>query len=369
MVNKDFDYLKRLLPFFVLAAAMTLALIIPRVAAQATITVNSNTTYQTWRGFSIGETAQPLVYSGTAGAGCTNPITITAAQRDQIYQYRVQDLGEVGERLNIYHNNQATGTGWLESTANDDTNPFHIVQSTFDSNFNIPPRISAFNGCNYYLTDELSDVRTWRDGVIADGEIPWVEMTFFFYRDLVIQPAWWQTGSPNSTGCGVDEASEAFHASLNYIQANYGFYPDWATWNEPNPNTGYFAAENPSYTGPGCTKPADWYGGWVKSLHDRLATAGIPTKVTGPTPANLTDMLSDLNSIALVPGAEADLGACTFHLYGTWTNTDLDNISSRCLGKDGIDTREDESAGDNSATGLSNGTDYISGHAATSTRH
>src|ERR1700674_4331893 len=87
LANRDFDQLKRLLLFLVLATAVTLALIIPgRVAAQATITVTPGTTYQTWRGFSMGETAQALAYAGSAGGGCRNPITITAAQRDQIYQ-------------------------------------------------------------------------------------------------------------------------------------------------------------------------------------------------------------------------------------------------------------------------------------------
>src|SRR6202011_2797835 len=125
----------------------------------------------------------------------------------------------------------------LETSANDNADASSIVQGSFDSYLGPPPagRITSTNGCANYFTDWLSSTQAWRNLTFSLGETPVNELSFFFYRALSDMPPWWQTGAPHSNGCGVDEASEAFHAVINWIRTNYGFYPEYATWNEPYP--------------------------------------------------------------------------------------------------------------------------------------
>jgi hypothetical protein len=298
---------------FLLAAAVYLTLAAP-ARGQVTITINPGVTHQTWRGLS----------SNIPGAqfGVTGCPKLTTAQMDTLLNELVNDMGMTAGRYEWYREQN------LEMAANDNLDPSNINLSGFQPAFTAP--INQGSGCSTTADNILKEsVVPFRNKVAAAGQPVEVVLSFVNYHTAFTQmPLWWQNGT-GSSGTGAQEAAEAFHAVLLLLKQNYGFYPEFVTWNEPQ-SSGFWSPD----ASPGGA--ANWLGGWAAALHDRLAAAGIPTKIELPENADGASTVLHLNAIGLVPNALADLGRITWHCYSCPSTTDFTGILAiaNSLGKE-----------------------------------
>lgn len=307
--NKASMNLKKLIasePIFVLVILAVLAtMVVPMTPgwAQATISVMPSTTFQTWRGF--GQANPGKVYP-QSGPPCVSATMLDAVWNNMV-NYVTSDFRANVTLLPIFHSQG------LEASANDNSDPFNINQPAFDVTFTTP--YNGQFGCPGTTDAAAAFLKSVRDNISAANLPNDTTLTFYFYRNGPSDmPPWWR---PN-----VDEGSEAYHATINWIHNNHGFYPEYADWNEPFP-----AGSGQFFTAGGGS--ADYMGGWIKSLHDRLASAGIPTRMQSPTSERSSEVIGDLNNINAVAGAEADIGRINFHLYDGVNNATLQAIAGR----------------------------------------
>jgi len=292
-------------PFFVTVVLLAAIAMVPLTLgwAQATITVTPATTYQTWRGFGQANPGKVYPLSGPPCVSATMPDAVW----NNMVNYITNDLRASATLLPVFH---AQG---LEASANDNSDPFNINQPAFDVTFTTP--YNGQFGCPQTTDAATGLLKSVRDSISAAGLPNDTTLTFYFYRNgPPDMPPWW--------AADVNEGSEAYHATINWIHNNHGFYPEYADWNEPSPagSGQFFIAGGGS---------ADYMGGWIKSLHDRLASAGIPTRMQSPTSEFSSQVIGDLNNINTVAGAEADISRLNFHLYDGVNSATLQAIAAR----------------------------------------
>ena len=332
--NRGSTTLKRPLaspPIFIVATVLLLATIVvlplTPAWAQTTITVTPSTTYQTWHGFGGANPGNVYPQSGPPCVSATMPDAVW----NNMVNFITSDLRANVTLLPVFHAQN------LEASANDNSDPFNINQPAFDVTFTTPFNVQF--GCPQTTDAATGLLKSVRDSISAAGLPNDTTLTFFFYRNgPPDMPPWW--------AADVNEGSEAYHATINWIHNNHGFYPEYTDWNEPSPagSGQFFMAGGGS---------ADYMGGWIKSLHDRLANAGIPTKVQSPTAEFSSEVIGDLNNINTVAGAEADIGRINFHLYDGVNNATLQAIAARAA-VDHVDVSMNEhaaSAADGSYSG------------------
>ena len=232
--------------------------------------------HQTWRAWRFTVRGNRYV----EGTCARIPDAVLNAYLDDV----VNNLGFTGVRLE-QHFSQG-----LESSANDDADPFHLNMAGFVGGLEAP---IVSNNCQSYPRADLID-RTLvpvRSRVLARGE-PFDFYLSFVYFQFDRLPQWWRDN--------VQEGAEAVEAYLTWFRQNYGFVPDWFTYNEPDAK--HFEGNR-------------WMGNLTVALGQRFAKMGVGTKFEQPSSSTPGAAVYTYDLVAGVPGATALVKRVSFHSY------------------------------------------------------
>ena len=245
--------------------------------ADATITVNPNPTFQTWQAWRFTVRSPKL----QTPSGC---LTLANGILNAYMNDLVNDLGMNGMRLE-QHRSQG-----LEAAANDNADPQQLNLAAFVPGLESPlPNDPCGSLPKVDVIPKL--VVPYRNLVISRTE-PFELYVSFVYGQFADQPAWWQNNP--------QEAAEAAQAYVTWFRQNFGFAPDWFTYNEPN--SGYFGSNQ-------------WMGNFTVALGAKFQSMGVATRIEQPSSVTPGSAVSSFDNLVGVPGASSRVGRLTFHGY------------------------------------------------------
>ena len=243
--------------------------------ADVSISLNG-AAYQTWRAWRWTVRGNRYV----DGTCARVPDAVLSAYLDEV----VNNLGFTGIRLE-QHYLQA-----LEGAANDNADPFNLNMAGFVGGLEAP---AVFNNCPVYPRIDHIDrtIIPVRSRVLARGE-PFDLYLSFVYFQFDRLPQWWRDN--------VQEGAEAVEAYLTWFRQNYGFVPDWFTYNEPDAR--HFEANR-------------WMGNLTVALGQRFAKMGVSTRIEQPSSSTPGAAVYTYDLLAGVTGAAALVKRVSFHGY------------------------------------------------------
>ncbi len=251
------------------------------VAAPGSVTITVDTTQagQTWR-----------AWRATVGTGVKREdstpqcLVLSDSVLNSINDDLVNDFGMNGLRLE-----QKFAQG-LEASANDNADPFVLNMSAFTPGLEATwPKDPCGNLPKVDIVPKF--VTPFRTMVLARGDPFDLYISFGGYT-YASMPSWWQSN--------VEEGAEAVQAYWTWFSSNWGFYPDWLTFNEPD--SGFFGSPS-------------WMGGFTKAIGNRFQSMGVTSKIEQPSAVTPGEAVWMLDTITNTSGASPFVGRVTFHGY------------------------------------------------------
>jgi hypothetical protein len=268
----------------------------------ATIRLDAKKTFQTIVG-----------WEGVAWIGQTHPKM--RLWRDKAVDLAVNDLGLNRLRVEVHcgmenrdghFGDLLTGrisekefSCYYSSTANDDTDPFHVNPVGFD-----------FRQIDFTIENVVLPMRRL---LMERGERPFLNFCYVAFTSAIKHPKCPRNLTYDHRN--PEEYAEFVRAVCDHVRDKYGLTPDtWELLLEPDTNTGW--------TGPEL-------GRALVAAGKRLRAGGYATTFVVPSARVIATSVTLFDEIVAVPGALEFISEISYHRYGGGAETNLRKIADR----------------------------------------
>jgi hypothetical protein len=275
------------------------------MAAQETITLNPNVTYQTMRGWEV---------TSFVASECDPNF---AALRDAMIDAAVNDIGIDRLRLEVRSGVENSTDYYANFVANGCPQPPDPNYTTWRQNRyatvndNADPNVLNAAGFHFTELDWTVEnvILPMKAAVEANGEHLFINLNYVAFTGQIVGGSYHHNNA--------SEYAEFVLATYQHLQSEHGLVPEtWELVLEPD-NVSQWSGT--------------LLGQAIVASAARLTAAGFTPSFVGPSNTNMANAITYFDAMIAVPGALQHLDEFSYHRYGGVSQANLQAIASRAV--------------------------------------